>query len=114
MIIGQGCLMLWVLCVGVVVFCTLSLPCIPCCLFPQVTTLGEDGINAAVAAGPAALAKFMQDDTADVSGGQVTALMTVLEMGCVFWRTYLGYASAVCALQHEEGRRSKTELLGRP
>lgn len=79
MIIGQGCLMLWVLCVGVVVFCTLSLPCIPCCLFPQVTTSGEDDINtaAAAAAGLAALAKFMQDDTADVSGGQVTALMTV-------------------------------------
>lgn len=99
-------------------FFTLSLPtCIPCCLFPQVTTSGEDDINtaAAAAAGLAALAKFMQHDTADVSGGRVTALMTVLDMGCVFRRrTYLGYASAVCALQHEEGRRSKTELLGRP
>lgn len=57
----------------------------------------------------------MQDDATDVSGGQVTALMTVQEMGFVFrQQTYLGYPSAVCALQHEEGRRSKAELLGRP
>lgn len=49
-----------------------------------MTTSGEDDINAAAAAGLAALAKFMQDETADVSGGQVTALMTVQEMGFVF------------------------------